>query len=756
MAVAFCWGILRGSQDNEWAKHEPKIPTGGIDGTVTRVIVRGGINELVIRSDRHWPYLFRSYTRTVMPGIEPGAHIWSNGPFRRVSPVGNPSTLSHRQRANIAHVKWEIRGTLRLLRPSDSPWRFAYGLHLAARSRLDQISQPYGASVLTGLLLGDRGSVPKSGQEALSATGAGHLLAVSGLHVGGSAACLAWFVLLTARVLRSVNPYGWAVIAVVPAVLLMLAVSQNPLSAQRAAIMTLYYLLGRACGMKTHPLDVVGLSALMALWASPTCWTGPSFQLSFGVVTALVLWGSRMKGWRGAWESTWVASLASAPLQVHHFGSFSPVSPIANFVLTPFTALVIVPSGFLGLILGSWGEYLLEFAAFTAEFMVATSEILGAAAGGEQIVGSYSSPWVALPLMLWVTRRHLTVTARLVWVSLLLCLGFWGRPYGTTIEFLSVGQGDAILIQSKGSYALVDAGPDPLARSLTRHLHRSGVRKLKWVLVTHLHPDHFAGLADLSNTIEIGEVLFNGRRSTSREWIRLRRTMLSKKIPMVATLSHRRRFGESTLDFIAPGGVQDHQLRENDASVALRIEADGMRALLTGDLEAHGEKRLIRHQIGPVELLKLGHHGSRTSSTPAFLESICPSAGVITSGYQNRYGLPHAEVIKRSSRRGISLWRTDQDGWIEARLSPASSSEIRSLNRIEKLKKNSACGRNPGIDKAVRSNFLKGATQSLSSPVQSGFNGPNADGKRLGHIGIRCTIDGPPSNQVRMTRLDET
>ena len=278
--------------------------------------------------------------------------------------------------------------------------------------------------------------------------------------------------------------------------------------------------------------------------------------------------------------------------------------------------------------------------------------------------------------------------------------------------FLDVGQGDAAVIELPGGGAwLVDAGGLPFAPdtggdvaaarrlaespgrdAVARTLLHRGVRRLELVILTHAHPDHVGGLAAVARAVDIDELWLARPHPDAPlppalaallDDLRARGTRVVH--PPAGTIL--RRAGVA-LTVLAPepdgGAVADVPGRStNDNSIALGVEFGGRRLLLLGDLEEEGEEELLaRHGAGALaaDLVKVGHHGSRTSSTPALVAATRARHAVISCGVQNRFGFPHPDVVARWRAAGARVWRTDQAGSITLTVSPRGAMEVASVD----------------------------------------------------------------------------
>jgi competence protein ComEC len=253
-----------------------------------------------------------------------------------------------------------------------------------------------------------------------------------------------------------------------------------------------------------------------------------------------------------------------------------------------------------------------------------------------------------------------------------------GRPQGQLrVTVLDVGQGDGILIDfPDGRAMLVDAGGivgspvDPGKRVILPLLRERRRKQIDVVVLSHPHPDHYGGLFSLAGQVEIREFWDSGLVRALYPQGRvagffdqlLRAGVVFKNAAQLCGRSQA--FGAATVELLGPCPHFDRALSINDNSMVLKISYGKRAVLLTGDAERAQEQAILGHHPGKLraDLLKLGHHGSRTSSSAALLKTVQPSLFVISSGVRNRFGHPHPQTLQVVQRAKQPLWRTDRRG----------------------------------------------------------------------------------------------
>ncbi len=236
------------------------------------------------------------------------------------------------------------------------------------------------------------------------------------------------------------------------------------------------------------------------------------------------------------------------------------------------------------------------------------------------------------------------------------------------VSFIDVGQGDSVFVEFPGGKTvLIDAGEATGGETVVSHLMSRGCTMIDYVICTHPHSDHIGGMAEVLASFDVGEIYMPRAVHTTKTYERLLLTIQDKGLKI-----HTAKAGitipvepEVTVNMVAP--VADDYEEMNDYSAVLRITYGKHSFLLTGDAEKISEKEMLDSgQDLQADVLKVGHHGSSSSSHKNFLETVAPSYAVISCGDDNDYGHPHKEVVKLLSDYGITTYRTDLHGTVTA------------------------------------------------------------------------------------------
>ncbi|HEY0721682.1 MAG TPA: DNA internalization-related competence protein ComEC/Rec2 [Gammaproteobacteria bacterium] len=548
------------------------------------------------------------------------------------------------------------------------------------------------AGIIIALAMGEQQGISREQWQVFAATGTTHLISVSGLHV----TLVAGLVFFLARWLWSRSARGalrWpapraAAIAAFFAALLYAALAGFGVPVLRSLVMIALVLgaVGFRPGMASSRTLALALLAIMAL--DPLQVLGIGLWLSFGSV-ALLLYAMqgrlavRSRWWR--WGRVhWVAAFGLLPLMVLFFQQASLTSPLANAVAVPWVGLVVVPLSLAGTLLTPFlpmvGQGLLALAAWTLSLLWPLLEWLAQWQPAVTLTApaSWTLPLAALAVVWLLAPRGWPL--RWVGVALLLPLLVMPHPRPAQGEawftLLDVGQGLASVVETHSHVLVFDtglafsSGSDSGGNTLLPFLRHHGRSAIDTLVVSHGDSDHIGGMPTLLAQGRVARLL----------------TSVPDKMPEVPF--ELCSAGQSwQWDGVAFGMLHPQQApagRGNDDSCVLHVSGRGFSVLLTGDIESPAERELLaeRPQLLRADLLVAPHHGSKTSSTSAFIEAVAPRWVLFPTGYRNRYRFPAKPVVERYHHAGIAMLETAHSGAISVRPDPRQGFVIEEYRKI--------------------------------------------------------------------------
>jgi competence protein ComEC len=529
------------------------------------------------------------------------------------------------------------------------------------------------AGVIAGLAVGATQGISATQWQVFTATGTTHLIAISGLHVTMVAAlamlAARWLWRLPRRRLPRTSQANVACLcgAIAAASYALLAGFSVP--TQRTLAMLLVG-LGSTWLRRAQPASQVLSVALIAvLLIDPHSALTPGFWLSFIAVAAiLAMLGSLVlpaQPLRAFFTTQHVVSLALLPATLLLFGSVSLVAPLANLVAIPAFSCVLVPVTLLGtLFLGLAPTLAQSLFGLAGWCMDRLWPVLEWAARLPAAIIHPPTPSIGISILLVIgvlaALLPLSWSLRLpslLLVPLLLANTAHRAPGDFTITTLDVGQGLAVVVQTKSHVLLFDAGPrfrngrSAGELAVVPYLHNVGVRALDLVIVSHADSDHSGGVAAVERALSLREV----RRGDEVQGLNVPTAACERGEAWI--------WDEVRFEFLSPGRAEHWS--ENEGSCVLEITNAHGRALLTGDIEASTEGYLAGLGMWRVsDVIVIPHHGSRSSSSVALVDSIAARYAIVSAGARNRWHFPHSEVVERWCRADAQVISTADWGAI--------------------------------------------------------------------------------------------
>ncbi len=568
-------------------------------------------------------------------------------------------------------------------------------------------------NVLMALVLGEGQGLTDELRDSFSRTGLSHVLAVSGLHVGMVAFAafflFNWIMLRSYRLALALDVRKWAAVMTFIPVLLYAFLSGFQISAQRALIMVSVFLFSILMDRSRDMWSSLALAGIVILAVEPLALFSISFQLSFGAVIGILWLGPFIIGFFnrrslprvllypiGIVSATVSATISLLPVTSFYFNQISMVSIPANLIVVPILGLLVLPMGLLSVFLLPVSHTLSDLALYAAAMGTdAMLSVIGFFSGLQ-----WASIWVAKPNI-----AEMGIFIGIIAVIPILRARRWARPVAffllalwacdtvywmyrlnheeaLKITYLDVAQGNAALIEMPGGKRmLIDGGG--FARDtfdvgrfvVAPFLWSKKIRQVDYIVLSHPQADHMNGLRFIAKAFSPGEFWHSGAETASSSFRKLLAAVRENGIKEIRLpeLSARGQIGGVSFEVFHPSAAEPLprfcDVREdlNAFSLVLKASFQGTSFLFPGDIEEVTETELAGRLGSSLssDTLLVPHHGSKTSSTEAFLSHVRPRLCVISCGREGMFGFPHKEALDRLEATGAKILRTDREGAIE-------------------------------------------------------------------------------------------
>ncbi len=594
-------------------------------------------------------------------------------------PRGNRSPGAFDREAWAARENIQATGYVKSgekIATSDDMVFFRSRYRSALRQWLYEHCSKNSAALLSALLIGDKSGISQQQWESLNQTGTTHLMVISGLHIGLMAAVGYWLTMMLARTgalpLRKMTLPRYAAGAGLLFALIYAFMAGFTVPVQRALVMTGLALSGPLLGIKARPTTLFLLALCVVLSIEPLAITSAGFWYSFSAV-GILLYGCcgrifmnadiNMGGRTRLWlRPQWLVFLMLAPMLLFNQQSVSLFSPLINLVAIPVMGLLVVPAAFLALALQpfffSVSIGILHFLDDAFRFWDVGLATVSSVPAFMPVVsiGLVQVVLIAGAVLVLATPRGLGL--RVLFPFFLLPLFFPDKDHPAAgevkVAVLDVGQGVAVLLQTRQNILLYDTGVASRGRFnsvdgiIVPYLSRLGIDRVDRVIISHGDNDHSGGLELIHQRYPEAEIM-SGSAVTGFEGA------MSPCLPGM-------KWQWDGVEFEVLSGSR-LSVSDNERSCVLRVTAGNEKLLLTGDIGKKTESHLINQfESLEADYLLLPHHGSRFSGSQAFLSLVNPSQVLVSSGYRNPYGHPAEETLNRVERLGATLYNTATSG----------------------------------------------------------------------------------------------
>ena len=629
-------------------------------------------------------YRIQAYANDPTLSLKPGDSLIGTFRLRNTIGVRQDSTY-HRGNGIflLAYPKGEIYHRI----DPDLPW-YGYPAYVSSflRGSIHTIFPEDTLAFAQALLLGDTGLMDYETDTALKISGIRHIVAVSGLHVS----------ILFSLIHQITGKKRWlSALLGLPALFLFAAMAGFTPSITRACIMHSLMILGNLVDREYDPPTALSFAVLVMLLVNPYSVSSVSLQLSGGCMCGIFLFSGKIQAWlmdnrrlgkwkgeakkAAAWFSSSIAvtisaTLVTTPLCAAYFGTVSLISPLTNLLTLWVVSLIfygIILACGLALIWLPMGSVVAWVVSWPIRFVLLVAKVLVDFPLAAVYTASIYTvifllfAYILLAVFAAMKRKRPVPLVCCLVICLCVCLGAsWIEPLCDDVRMtvLDVGQGQAILLQSEGKTFLVDCGGDSDERSAdtaAQKLLSMGISKLDGLILTHYDRDHAGGVDLLLSHIGADVVYLPDCVDTdgySAALMQLPQAFLVEENCIL-------RFGSASIQLI----TTDYGISNNESGLCVLFHREDCDILITGDRNSYGEIDLLRQiELPQLDVLIVGHHGSKYSTTLQLLEAGKPEIAIISVG-ENSYGHPTQEVLDRLAEFGCEVYRTDQHGTITFR-----------------------------------------------------------------------------------------
>lgn len=553
-------------------------------------------------------------------------------------------------------------------------------------SKVENKLSPFTASWLNSLVLGDDSSLDEETLMLFQKWGLTHIIAISGTHIALLLSFL-YLVLIKFSILTK-EKAQWFVVLFLP---IYAVLAGGEPSVWRSCIMAVILILLRKLKMTNSVLDVISIVFIGLLLINPYYIYHVGFQFSFLVTFCIFLsrkWlshsqNSLMQGLK----VSFIAQMIILPLQFNYFSFFQPLSILLNVFIIPYFSIIVIPLMYsllpLSLLSISYISFIdyvfIKLHAFVLQFISWFDSIFDS----PWLLGSVSigSSFIYMVILLYFMKEIELKRLKTAFVSgIILCCFLFiliAKPYFSPVgkvTMLDIGQGDAMIIELpyRKGVIMIDAGASfsfsegTVSKNVYKgiikpFLYSQGIHKLDALILTHEDLDHVGSAPFLIEEGIVQRIYVHSFYEPSEIEAELWKGFQVEHIGRGDVLE----VNGQILYILGPDQKADNS---NDNSIVILTEIGGLNWLFTGDIGVEKEKEIINNYPNlKVDVLKVGHHGSHTSTDEAILEKLHPQIALISVGENNRYGHPSPEVIKRLQEKNITILRTDLHGAIEFR-----------------------------------------------------------------------------------------
>lgn len=639
-----------------------------------------------------------------IPSIKYGDSLYIEGEFKQPEEARNYKGYNYKQYLKTKKIIGTVElEKVKILKSSNGS--FIHNIQKYIRDTINGTLTDEEGNLLLAILLGDKDKLSEDIQESFKTSNLSHMLAVSGAHVS-------YIILGLTYVLQNsiIGKKNGKIVCII-FLLAFMAITNFTPSVTRACIMAILTLFSSIIYRKSDVYTNISVVALITLIFNPYSLLDLGFQLSYGGTIGIIIFIKRIQEKKSnskvinyikqmALVSIY-ANIIIIPIMMYHFNTVSFTFIISNIMASPILGIIVI-TGFLFIIAS------ITVKPLTRLIAIFIKPILSILIKISQICSKlpFSNILVVTPYMFNVISYYAIILycikskknnkckiiICLLIVLILINFIIYIFPQKLRIFFIDVGQGDSTLIITPDKKTvLIDGGGsdsfDVGKKVLLPYLLDRRILKIDYVLISHFDTDHCGGILTIMEKVKVKNIIISEQAEHSENYERFKKLMIHKKIRLIEVKKGDKikigRYSEFKILFPTSRLLSENPLNNN--SIVAQFNYNNFKMLFTGDIEKLAEQQILKAEKAEIraDILKVAHHGSKTSSIPEFIKAVKPKIALIGVGKNNTFGHPYQQTIKNLENIKCRIYRTDLQGEIIIKIDQKGRMNVKSKLKIK-------------------------------------------------------------------------
>lgn len=643
-----------------------------------------------------------------IPSIKYGDSLYIEGEFKQPEEARNYKGYNYKQYLKTKKIIGTVElEKVKILKSSNGS--FIHNIQKYIRDTINGTLTDEEGNLLLAILLGDKDKLSEDIQESFKTSNLSHMLAVSGAHVSYIILGLT-YVLQNSIIGKKIGKKNGKIVCII-FLLAFMAITNFTPSVTRACIMAVLTLFSSIIYRKSDVYTNISVAALITLIFNPYSLLDLGFQLSYGGTIGIIIFIKRIQEKKSnskvinyikqmALVSIY-ANIIIIPIMMYHFNTVSFTFIISNIMASPILGIIVI-TGFLFIIAS------ITVKPLTRLIAIFIKPILSILIKISQICSKlpFSNILVVTPYMFNVISYYAIILycikskknnkckiiICLLIVLILINFIIYIFPQKLRIFFIDVGQGDSTLIITPDKKTvLIDGGGsdsfDVGEKVLLPYLLDRRILKVDYVLISHFDTDHCGGILTIMEKVKVKNIIISEQAEHSENYERFKKLMIHKKIRLIEVKKGDKikigRYSEFKILFPTSRLLSENPLNNN--SIVAQFNYNNFKMLFTGDIEKLAEQQILKAEKAEIraDILKVAHHGSKTSSIPEFIKAVKPKIALIGVGKNNTFGHPNQQTIKNLENIKCRIYRTDLQGEIIIKIDQKGRMNVKSKLKIK-------------------------------------------------------------------------